>query len=319
MKANVIRKLKRLERDCHTDLCFSDLTTFGTGGRIAVTVFPHRLRTFVKVVRLLLNRDVPFVILGNGSNVLASDDYFDGVVVCTRCFSHLCTFGRTVRAFSGTSASKIFAVCKQKGLGGGEFLSCLPATIGGAVTMNAGCFGSQMSKVVKRVTALDEFGKIQHFSNKRCNFAYRQSVFQRGFAVLSVTMRFTRSTPQAVTKLASEMRAKKSATQPLEHRSAGSVFYSEKVPASLLIDRLGLKGYTVGGACISKKHAGFVLNIDKATSKDIYLIIHHVRARLRESCGVDVKTEVKLINFDGVTNDVFTKCQNRGAKKHQKH
>ena len=196
---------------------------------------------------------------------------------------------------------------KRRGLAGGEFLACLPATVGGAVVTNAGCYGQQIKDIVRGVKVL-YCGRIRRLSAKKCKFGKRKSVFSLndGYTILNVNMKFNRSDPNAVSQLIDDMRAKKAATQPLNYRSAGSALYHDKVAVSKLLDKAGLKGYTVGGAQVSTKHAGFVINIDKATSKDLYLIIRHMQQTLRERFGIDAKIEIRLINFTKDSDDVFT-------------
>ncbi len=303
----VLEKLQKLQVQYSTDYTFSQLTTFGTGGKIAVVAFPQTCRQLVKTLRFLRRNNVRFVVLGRGSNVLASDDFFDGVVVCTRRFCKVFAVGKKVICTGGTLTSRLFALCCKKHLSGTEFLSCIPATVGGAITMNAGCFCEETSKIVKRVVALSPSGKIVNFSQKRCLFDKRQSIFQQGYIVLFAVLKLKRKSESEIRQKAKQLHYLKALSQPLDKKSAGCVFYSPTCAVSALIDKAGLKGFTVGGAQISKKHAGFVVNIDKATSKDIYLVLVNIYNALLSQFGVRAQTEIQLINFDGVQDDFFTK------------
>ena len=285
-------------------MTFAQLTTLGCGGKIAITIFPDSAAKLVKCVRLFNKLKITYRLLGKGSNVLASDDEFDGVVVVTTKLKKFRITGKFAYADCGVSTVTFGGALRDKGLTGGEFLACLPATIGGALVTNAGCYGQEMKYIVSDVKAL-YCGKIRHFSAQKCAFGKRTSFFAKNddVVILSVKLKFSRSDSQTVGALINEMRAKKAATQPLNFRSAGCVLYHDKVAVSRLVDEAGLKGYTVGGAQVSTKHAGFVINIDKATSKDIYLVIQHVRSTLRKRFGIDAKTEIRLINFNEGTKD----------------
>ena len=291
--------MKKYRVETHLDLAFSRLTTLGCGGKIKITIYPDSVRKLVKAVRLLNRLKVEYCLLGKGSNVLASDCDFDGVAIVTTKMNAFRIVGKRVCAQAGVSTVTLGGELKKRGLGGGEFLACLPATIGGAVVTNAGCYGQQMQGVVTSVKVLCN-GKKRTWGEKKCHFGKRKSVFscKNDVVILSVNMKFTHSSASEVGALIEQMRAKKAATQPLNFRSAGSVLYHDKAPVSRLLDEAGLKGYTVGGAQVSTKHAGFVINIDKATSKDIYLVVRHMQQTLRKRFGIDAKMEIRLINFD---------------------
>lgn len=295
----ILSKMKKFSVEFSTDKAFAQLTTLGCGGKILVTIFPDSVTKLVKCVRLLDRLKVRYCLLGKGSNVLASDDDFDGVVIVTCKMKNFKIVGKRAYAECGVSTVTLARTLMDKGLTGGEFLACLPATVGGALVTNAGCYGQQMSDLVARVKVLCG-GKICTWGRKKCNFGKRNSVFAQSddVVILAVKLKFTASSCADVSQLINNMRAKKSATQPLIYRSAGSVLFHDKVAVSRLLDLAGLKGYTVGGAQVSAKHAGFVINIDKATSKDIYLVIQHMRSTLLKRFGIDAKLEIRLINFD---------------------
>ncbi len=304
----LLAKMKKFRVQTRLDLAFDRLTTLGAGGKICIVAFPDSVRKLTKTLKLLRKLHVPFVVLGRGSNVLASDDFFDGVAVVTVHVNRFNVRGRYVRAQCGASTAAVAQALAAKGLHGGEFLGCLPATVGGSVAGNAGCFGQQMADIVCLVTVLDG-GKVRHIRANDCFFR-RDSVFRRrNMTVLAVRMKFGRSTPQQVRQTMRQMREKKAASQPLGARSAGCVLFHERVAVSRLIDEAGMKGYRLGGAQVSQKHAGFVLNVDNASSKDIYLLIQHLQAVLRRKYGIVAKCEVQLVNFTEHTNDLFAERQ----------
>lgn len=284
----------------------------GVGGTIKLVIYPHTLRKTVYTIRLLNKLNVQYTVLGKGSNVLASDEPFDGVVVSTSKLNAFKIRGNVVSAQAGVSTVTLAKALKSEGLTGGEFFACLPATVGGAVVCNAGCFNQDVKSCVVSVTVLHK-DKVRTISADKCGFAKRQSIFKNdsGYVVLCARFKFGSSNPSDVAAAIGSMQQRKSSTQPLNMRSAGCVLYHDKVAVSRLIDEAGLKGYSLGGAQISTKHAGFVVNVDKARSKDIYLIIKHVRDTLFARYGIVAQVEVCLINFTkDEQNDFFT-----GSKK----
>lgn len=279
---------------------FAQLTTFGCGGKIAVTLFPTGTKQLIFAAKYLRRHKIKHCFLGRGSNVLAADGDYCGVVVVTTGVKEIFVDGTRVVADCGASAPRLAATLAKNGLSGGEFFGCLPATVGGAVVCNAGCFGQSAASIVQSVIALKK-GKLVRLPRNKCEFSVRNSIFKNNadFVVLQVEMQFKKALPSQVQAQIVRMRQKKTETQPLSARSAGCVLFNEKVSVSRLVDLAGLKGFKLGGAQVSEKHAGFVINLDKATSKDIYLLIRYVKNTLREKFGINAKTEVCFVNFDG--------------------
>lgn len=291
-----IMKKNSIESD--TDLSFSELTTLGVGGKIKLVAYPDTIDKMVRLTRYLYESQTDYIVLGKGSNVLASDEDYNGVVVSTLKLRGISSRGRTVYAQAGVSTLTLASYLRERGLSGGEFFACLPASVGGAVVSNAGCFNRDVKSVVTSVTVLHK-GKIRKLSASMCNFGKRNSIFKNNgdYVVLSAVFKLDKSTPNAVADVIADMRLKKSSAQPLNYRSAGCVLYHDKLAVSKLIDEAGLKGFQIGGAKVSEKHAGFVVNVDKAKSKDIYLIIRHVQETLYGRYGIWAKPEVNLVNF----------------------
>ena len=303
----VIAKMKKYSVETSLDKRFSQLTTLGCGGKIKITIYPDTVRKLVKVIRLLNKWKVLYYVLGKGSNVLASDRDFDGVVVVTTKMTKLHAHGVKICALAGTSTLSVYRQAEKLGLTGGEFLSCLPATIGGATVGNAGCYGQDMKDILQSVTVLNK-GRVRKLSAKQCKLSKRNSLFKQdaNYTVLSVKLKFSQSTTDEVRQKSKQMRAKKAQTQPLSSRSAGSILYHDSVSISRLTDQAGLKGYTVGGAQVSDKHAGFILNVDKADSKDIYLVMQHIERTLWERYGIVAKREIRLVNFTKEDYELFS-------------
>ena len=305
----VLSKMKKYCVETHLDKRFDELTTLGCGGKIKITIYPDTVRKLVKVVRLLEKLDVAHYILGKGSNVLASDSDYDGVVVVTTKMSKLVAHGVKIHALAGASTLSVYKETEKRGLSGGEFLACLPATIGGAVMSNAGCYGQDVKGILQSVTVLHN-GRVRKLHAKQCKLSKRNSLFKQdtSYTVLAVKLKFTQSTSDEVREKSQQMRKTKAQTQPLNFRSAGSMLYHDSVSISRLTDQAGLKGFAVGGAEVSTKHAGFILNVDKASSKDIYLVMRHVERTLWERYGITAKREICLVNFTKEDYDIFTKC-----------
>lgn len=289
-------KMKKYRVPYRTECAFNELTTLGTGGKIYLTIVPENARQLVWAAKYLSRRQIPHCFVGYGSNILASDDFYEGVAVVTKGVKGCVFQDGTVTAQCGLSTSALCSKLVNAGLCGGEFFGCLPATVGGATVCNAGCFGQSVQDVVKSVTLLEK-GKLRRIEAKDCLFSKRNSLFkQSGCLVLQTEMVFGRDNPQRIQSRLSAMRRHKALTQPLGCRSAGCVLFHPTISLSPLIERAGLKGFRIGGAEVSQKHAGFIVNVDKASSADVYLLIRHVKKALCEM-GVNAMTEVCLINF----------------------
>ena len=295
----IVRAVTKRGIPYKTNETFKRLTTIGTGGQIALTVFPQDDRQLTWLAKMLIKNKTPHVFLGNGSNVLAGDGCYCGVVVVTKGVNRITVEGQYVTAYCGAYTASLCTQLVKNGLTGGEFFGCLPATVGGAIACNAGCFNQCVSQVVTSVDVLYK-GRRQRLSNKQCRFKRRNSIFKNNadYVVLSATMRFPTSTTAEVRQKLADMRKRKSETQPLGAKSAGCVLYDDKVAVSRLIDQAGLKGFTIGGAQVSKKHAGFIINLDKATSTDIYLLLEFVKNTVQEKFGVLPKTELCFVNME---------------------
>lgn len=301
----IASKMKKFSIQTCKNVPFCGLTTLGVGGTIKLVIYVKTKRQLLYAVRTLFQTKTPYLVLGNGSNVLASDDEYDGVVIINKA-SKISIHGRTVTVFSGTSTVTLAKQLQLSGLTGGEFMACLPATVGGAVVGNAGCYGQDVAGVLTKVTVFYR-GCVRVLSAAECRFSKRNSLFKQDgdYTVLSATFKLNKSDPETVKNTISAMREKKARSQPLNYRSAGCVLYHNRVAVSRLIDNLGLKGYSVGGAQVSTKHAGFVVNVDKATSKDIYLVIQYVARQLNEYFGIVPKLEVRLVNYSKEENDIL--------------
>ena len=287
---------------CEKDVPLSKHTTYKVGGKAKVMVYPKNVDNLIKLMKILKSQNIKHKVLGLGSNVLFSDEVYDGVIIRLSELDHLEFFGRNkVRVGAGYSLMKLSLLTAKKGLAGLEFASGIPGTVGGAVFMNAGAYKSDMGYVVSEVKVLTPDLKIITLENKELNFHYRTSFLQThpGYICLEAVLKLTKGDKNALDEVIKERRQRRMESQPLEYPSAGSVFRNpEGMFAGKLIEDLGLKGKTIGGAMVSEKHANFIINYKKAKGKDIKKLIELVHQKVLEEYDVDMKIEQEFVNWE---------------------
>ncbi|MBQ7796482.1 MAG: UDP-N-acetylmuramate dehydrogenase, partial [Lachnospiraceae bacterium] len=241
--------------------------------------------------------DTPWYVVGNGSNLLVSDKGFPGVIINTAKFDKLETDGVTVIAGAGVLLSKVASVAYKAGLKGLEFAAGIPGSVGGACVMNAGAYGSEMKHVLKTVTVLKEDGEVATLPAEELELGYRTSVIpKRGYLVLEAEFSLEEGNQEEIKSVMNDLASRRKEKQPLEYPSAGSTFKRpEGHFAGKLIEDAGLKGFTVGGAQVSEKHAGFVINKGGATASDIYTLCKEVEQKVQEAFGISLEMEVELL------------------------
>lgn len=273
-------------------------TTFRTGGPASLFISPGNIEELKKVVEVLGRISMDFFILGNGSNILVSDKGYEGAVISLRKFADIELAGeKNIRAGAGALNSAIASFAKDNSLTGFEFAAGIPGSIGGAMIMNAGAYDGEMKQVTREVTVLSPVGEIMVLDNGTMEFGYRTSAIKgRGYVVLSVLIDLEKGNPEEISAKMAELAARRRDKQPLEYPSAGSTFKRpEGYFAGKLIEDAGLRGYSVGGAAVSDKHCGFVINKSGATSADIYRLIMEVKDKVMESSGVELEPEVIML------------------------
>lgn len=274
-------------------------TTFRIGGNADYLVNPANSEEAANVVRLLLANKIPFTVIGNGSNILVSDKGIRGVVVCIGDgMDYVKVTGCRIVAGAGTLLSKVAKEALTNGLSGLEFASGIPGSIGGAMVMNAGAYGSEMKDVVKSVTMLDlDTEERVIVTGKEMEFGYRTSVIKHHpYLVLEAEFELSEGSYDAIKSQMDELNAKRREKQPLEYPSAGSAFKRpEGYFAAKLIEDSGMKGYRVGGAMVSDKHSGFIVNVDNATAKDVVSVIEDVKAKVSADSNVMLEPEVIML------------------------
>ena len=271
-------------------------TTFRVGGPVSLMALPQTAHQAEIAVRAAAEADIRPVFLGNGSNLLVPDAGCDAFVIKTT--NGLCNMqvdGTQVTAESGVLLARLAVFARDHGLTGLEFAHGIPGSLGGAVTMNAGAYDGEMAQVVTEVTYLTSEGQSE--TTNQFDFSYRHSAFLDGTRmILSVKLQLQTGDVLAIRARMEELMERRKSKQPLEWPSAGSTFKRPKgYFAAALIDQCGLKGLTVGGAQVSEKHAGFVINRGGATCADVLTLMEQVRQRVFDATGVELKPEVKLL------------------------
>ena len=276
----------------------SSHTTFRVGGPADVFVMPATFDEIKRTVSLLRNHNVPYYIVGNGSNLLVSDKGYRGVIIkLGKEFSEIRIEGDVVTAQAGARLSVIANRVMEEGLTGFEFASGIPGTLGGACVMNAGAYGGEMKDVLTEFTVLGPEGDIIKIPRGQMELGYRTSVVARkGYIVLEARMQLEKGDPKKIRARMDELKEKRVSKQPLEYPSAGSTFKRpEGYFAGKLIQDAGLRGFSVGGAQVAEKHCGFVINKDGATAKDVAQLMSRVSEIVEEKFGVRLEPEVKKL------------------------
>lgn len=273
-------------------------TTFRVGGPADFFVTPKAKEEVRDVIRICKEAGMPYYIIGNGSNLLVSDAGYRGVIVqIYKEMNEVKVEGDLVKAQAGALLSGIAAKALAAELTGFEFASGIPGTIGGACVMNAGAYGGEMKDVLEFVTVLTGEGKIIELGRNELELGYRTSVIaKKGYIVLGAVLKLERGDGEKIKTYMDELKEKRVTKQPLEYPSAGSTFKRpEGYFAGKLIEDAGLRGFQVGGAQVSEKHCGFVINRDHATAADIMELMRQVQIRVKENSGVDLEPEVKRL------------------------
>ncbi len=303
----VQQALDKMEVSYLIDEPLSKHTTFRVGGAVPLMIFPQNAKEVIATKLLLkelaqeFGMVVPMTVLGNGSNVLVADEGLDGIVmILDSNFANIKEVGEhQLFVTAGTNLSLLCQYAKAKGLSGLEFAYGIPGSVGGAVYMNAGAYGGEMKDVVDGVNFVDSKGDVRTYQKKDLEFGYRQSVFQgKQDIILGVLLSFTPADPLVIEEKMKEILSRRRDKQPLEYPSAGSTFKRpEGHFAGQLIQEAGMKGYAVGGAQVSEKHAGFVINKGNATAKDIDQLMSLVKSRVKRHSGVTLEPEVQPLGF----------------------
>lgn len=286
------------ENRIYTDEPMKKHTTFRVGGNADFFVIPKTVEEVKQTIMLCVEQDMPYYILGNGSNLLVGDKGYRGVVIqIYKEMNNVFVDGQKIKVQAGALLSKIGSVALEAGLTGFEFAAGIPGTMGGAVVMNAGAYGGEMKDVLEEVTVLTKEGEVLILSKEQLDMGYRTSVVaKKDYIVLKATIALELGDRDAIKARMDELKVQRTTKQPLEFPSAGSTFKRpEGYFAGKLIQDAGLRGFQVGGAQVSEKHCGFVINKGDATAADIVELMKQVSERVKEKFGVELEPEVKRL------------------------
>ena len=273
-------------------------TTFRIGGPADYYVLPKTIEDVKKVTALCKEAEIPYYVLGNGSNLLVSDRGYRGVIIhLYRNMNRIEVEGTTIRAQVGALLSQIAGEALRHSLTGFEFASGIPGTLGGAIVMNAGAYGGEMKDVLQEVTALSQDGEVRVLSREELDLGYRTSVIgKEGYIALEAVIALKEGDMEEIRAVMEDLKERRTTKQPLEYPSAGSTFKRpEGYFAGKLIQDTGLRGFSVGGAQISEKHCGFVINKNHATAEDVVTLMREVSDRVEAKFGVPLEPEVKKL------------------------
>lgn len=295
----IIREIKEL--DCgkvikHPKM--RDYTTYKVGGQVLGIVYPKNVDQLVKLISFLKSKKIRYKVLGNGSNVIFKDSFYDLVIIKLNYFNHLEINNRQIVVGAGYNLIALSLKVAKEDLTGLEFASGIPGTVGGAIFMNAGAYKSDMGYVVKKIKVLNPDLEIETFYNEQLNFHYRTSFLKENpeYICLEATIQLRKGKKEAIMEVIKDRKLRRMASQPLEYPSAGSVFRNpEGLFAGKLIEDLGYKGKMVGGALVSEKHANFIVNYNKAKGEDIINLIEEIRKAVKKEYGVELKVEQEIV------------------------
>lgn len=277
-------------------------TSFRIGGPADLFVQPANEEELWNALHLARQEKVPFFIVGNGSNLLVSDEGFRGMILHTGgMLKDISVEGDVIYAQAGALLSTVAKTALEHGLAGMEFAAGIPGTLGGAVCMNAGAYGGEMKDILLDAEVLTQEGERLVLPVEELDLSYRHSViFEKNYVVLAAHIRLSRGDTAEIKNRMNELAGARRDKQPLEYPSAGSTFKRpEGYFAGKLIQDAGLKGYTVGGAQVSEKHSGFVINRGGATAEEVRFLIRQVQQKVRSQFGVELEPEVRMLGFDG--------------------
>ena len=295
-------KLKKIIRygEIEKNVDLKKITSFAIGGIADWVIQPCDIEELYKVIQLLDKKQIAYYILGNGTNVLFSDDDFHGVIIkMGKEFAGFEHQDNYFKVESGCSLSKFISYACEEGYGGMEGLFGIPGTIGGGVRMNCGAFGYQISDHLVGVMFLDG-NTLRYKKKEELDFSYRHSLFvdQSKYIILRVDFELPLVDKEQSKQTMQEYLQKRLQSQDLDHPSAGSIFKRNDLlpaPVSKILDEMGLKGYTIGGAMVSKKHAGFLINFDSASSQNVLDLIQYIKQQVYEKYGVYLQEEIEII------------------------
>ena len=274
-------------------------TTMKIGGPATVFVEPNSILNVLKTIKIATEMNIPFRVIGRGSNLLVSDKGFDGVIVkLGKGMDQIEINGTEIHVGSGHSIVTLAVKAGKSGLTGLEFAAGIPGSIGGAVYMNAGAHGSDISKILKKVHVLFLDGETKWLSVEEMQYSYRTSVLQevKPGIVLECVLQLAKGEPEVISTIIQANKNYRKETQPYNFPCAGSIFRNPLPQyAGKLVEELGLKGFSIGGAKVSELHGNFIVNANQATAQDVLDLIAYIQKKAKENYGVELHTEIEIL------------------------
>lgn len=298
------KELKKLITEPKTKLRFDEPlakhTYFGIGGETTAYLEISSFTELAALARFHREWQIPIVVIGRGSNLLVSDSGFKGISIrLIGKLAELDVDDNVVSVGAGLALPKLSKLMSQGGLSGVEFAFGIPGSVGGALIMNAGAWGSSFGDLVTDVTVMHDTGEVDKLTHDEARFEYRRSSLDAYFCVIGATIQLKNGDVDTITKQMQDFYKQKTATQPFAEENAGCIFKNPSGDsAGRLIDISGLKGYRIGGAEVSKVHGNFILNVDHATAEDVLELVAYIQEQVREKTGISLQTEVKRLGFD---------------------
>ena len=283
------------------DEALANHTTFRVGGIVRIMAIPKSKEALARTIGLIQKYQVPWKVIGKGSNLLPSDHYFDGVVVkCDKGLDYVSVKDNVMTVGAGASTILLAKKAAKSGLSGLEFISGVPGTVGGAIYMNAGAYKMEIKDILIRALIIDSQGDMRWYENSELDFSYRTSRIQnhQDWVIVEAKFQLQQEKSAEILELMNNRRARRKESQPLEWPSAGSTFRNPPGHASWkLIEDAGLRGYQIGGARISEKHCNFIVNAGGAKSADILELIKHVQQVVKQQYNIELHPEVEMFNW----------------------
>ncbi|MEI3529861.1 MAG: UDP-N-acetylmuramate dehydrogenase [Bacilli bacterium] len=296
---SIVKELKKIKcGKILTNVSLKEYTTYKIDGKAKVIVFPKNKHELINLIKYIKNHNIPYKILGNGSNLIFVKSVYEGILIKLSEFDDLKIDKNVIQVGAGYNLMKLALKVSRLGLTGLEFATGIPGSVGGAVYMNAGAYNSDMGYVVKMVKVLTPNLEIKEMTNREMDFHYRTSFLQKnpGYICLEATIVLRYGNKDIIMEIIKDRKERRVIGQPLEYPSAGSVFRNPKDDyAGRLIEDIGYKGKKIGGAEVSQKHANFIINTGGATGKDIYDLIMEIKDKVKEKYDIELKVEQEIV------------------------
>ena len=296
---NIIKEIKELQvGKVLEDYTLKEHTTYKVGGKAICAVVPEDEKKLITLLSYLKENNIKYMVLGNGSNVIFNDSGYNGVIVKLDNFNHLNIINNKIVVGAGYPLNKLALRVSRLGFTGMEFAAGIPGTVGGAVYMNAGAYKSDMGYILTSIKVLTPDYEIKTMKNKELDFHYRASFLQKNkdYICLEATITLIKGNSEEIMELISERKKRRVETQPLEYPSAGSVFRNPEGDfAGRLIEEIGYKGKSIGGAQVSEKHANFIINTGNATGEEVKELINDIKNKIKEEYNIELKVEQEFV------------------------